>query len=111
MKLSFQEFGPVVVFTISGEFTVDDISQFERTVEERIGEGAQHIMIDCEHLDFIDSAGLESWLRVQEDAGRRGGQLRLINPDPNLETILTITRMDRSFEALSTLEAAVRSVR
>jgi anti-anti-sigma factor len=111
MKLSFQEFGPVVVFTMSGDFTVDDVPQFERTVEERIGEGAQHIMIDCEHLEFIDSAGLECWLDVQESAGRRGGQLRLINPDEGIATILRITRMDRSFESLSTLEAAVRSVR
>lgn len=111
MKLSFQEYGPILVMTLSGEFTVDDVGIFERTANERLGAGSRHIMIDCEHLEFVDSAGLESWLRVRDEAGQRSGQVRLINPDPSVVKILEITRMDKSFEALPSLEAAVRSVR
>jgi len=111
MKLSYQEYGPILVLTLSGEFTADDVNAFERAVGERRADGARHVMIDCEHLEFIDSAGVEAWLRVRDDAGRDNGQVRLINPDDNIAKILEVTRLDRSFEALPSLEAAVRSVR
>ncbi|MFG0276127.1 MAG: STAS domain-containing protein [Phycisphaerales bacterium] len=111
MKLSYQEYGPILVLTISGEFTAEDVGVFERAANERLGAGSRHVMIDCEHLEFIDSAGLESWLRVRDEVGQQNGQVRLINPDVSISKILEITRMDKSFEALPSLEAAVRSVR
>jgi anti-sigma B factor antagonist len=111
VKLSYQEYGPILVLTVSGEFTAEDVGIFERAANERLAAGSRHVMIDCEHLDFIDSAGLESWLRVRDEVGQQNGQVRLINPDSSISKILEITRMDKSFEALPSLEAAVRSVR
>lgn len=111
MKLSFHEYGPVVVLTLSGEFTADDTGQFERVVHERMAAGAKHVMLNCESLDFIDSKGLESWLRIRDEVVERNGQVRLISPDANIEKILEITRQDKSFEVLPSLESAVRSVR
>lgn len=111
MKLSFQEYGPVVVLTLSGEFTDDDIGLFERCVDERIAAGARHVMFDCEHLEFVDSTGLEALLKVRDEVGRISGQVRLINPDANIVKILELTRLDHTLEALPSLEAAVRSVR
>ena len=111
MKLSFHEYGPVVVLTISGEYTADDVGQLERVVHERIAAGAKHVMLNCEHLEFIDSKGLESWLRIRDQVVERNGQVRIINPDENIEKILEVTRHEKSFETLPSLEAAVRSVR
>lgn len=111
MKLSYQEYGPIVVLTLSGEFTSEDVGSFERSANERLSAGARHLMIDCEHLEFIDSAGLESWLRVRDGVVQTNGQMRLINPDQGIKKILEVTRLEKSFEALPSLEAAVRSVR
>jgi len=111
VKLSFHEYEHVCVLTVSGEYTDEDVEVFRRTVGERLDNGARHILLDCEHLEFIDSAGLESWLRLRELIGQTGGQVRLIKPDENVHTILKLTRLDRAFETHETLESAVRSVR
>ncbi|MEC9374100.1 MAG: anti-sigma factor antagonist [Planctomycetota bacterium] len=111
MKISYQDYDHVCVLTISGEYTADDVDQFNRLVTDRLGNGARHIMLDCEHLEFIDSLGLESWLRLREQVGGKGGQIRLIKPDDTIAKILEITRLDHSFESHPTIEAAVRSVR
>lgn len=111
MKLSFQEHEHICVLTLSGEYTADDVDQFRRTVADRLASGTRHMLLDCEHLEFVDSAGLESWLRLREDLSTRSGQLRVIKPDDNVATILRLTRLDKSFEAHPTLESAVRSVR
>lgn len=111
MKLSHQEHGAICVLTMSGECTADDVEQLRRSVSERITSGARHFLLDCEHLEFVDSAALECWLRLKEDLAGRGGQMRLVRPDDNVGTILRLTRLDRSFECHPTIESAVRSVR
>jgi len=111
MKISTQNYEYVCVLTLSGEYTTDDIDQFRRAIADRLDAGSKHFLIDCENLEFVDSSGLESWLRLQEQIGERGGQVRLINPDDNLKKVMEMTRLDRAFEAHPTLEAAVRSVR
>ncbi len=111
MKLSYQDYDHVCVLTLSGEHTSDDIDQFKRVVTDRIANGARHVLLDCEHLEFVDSEGLESWLWVREQIGGDAGQLRLVRPDDNVSKILEITRLENAFEAHPSIESAVRSVR
>lgn len=111
MKISFQDFEHVSVLTLSGEFTADDLDAFRRVVQDRLQQGARHVVLHCEHLEFVDSAGLESLLELQEDLGGRGGQLRLVKPDATVSTILELTRLDLALEAHDDLEGAVRSLR
>jgi len=111
MKVSAQDHGHISVLTISGEFTAEDIDQFQRIVAERTGAGALHILLDCEHLEFVDSAGLETWLRARDEITAAGGQFRLIALDDNVNKILEITRLSKAIETHDSLETAVRSVR
>lgn len=111
MKLSYHEYEHICVLTLSGEYTAEDVDSFRRAVGDRMEGGARHILLDCEHLEFIDSAALESWLRLRELLGQGSGQIRLIKPDENVQKILEITRLQKAFETHASLEAAVRSVR
>jgi len=111
MKLSYQEYEHICVMTLSGEFTAEDAGLFARVTGERLAAGARHMLLDCEHLEFIDSSGIEHLLRLSEEVGRRSGQVRLIGLSDNVKKIFEMTRHDRSFEDHPTVEAAVRSVR
>jgi anti-sigma B factor antagonist len=111
VKISAQEYEHVSVMTLSGEFTHDDMEQFRRVLTDRREKGVRDVVLDCEHLDFVDSAGLEGWLRLQEDLGSQGGQLRVVHLDETVRTILSLTRLDLAFETHDTVEHAVRSLR
>lgn len=111
MKVSAQDHGHISVLTISGEFTAEDVDQFQRILAERTSAGAMHILLDCEHLEFVDSAGLEAWLRARDEVSAAGGQFRLISLDENVTKILEITRLAKTIETHNDLETAVRSVR
>ena len=111
MKLSHQDYETVTVLTLSGDFSHDDVEPFIRAVGDRRRIGVKHVLIRCDNLEFIDSAGLECWLRLQEDLGVEGGQLRLIEPEETIQKILEITRLDLAFESHASVEAAVRSLR
>ena len=111
MKISAQDFEHISVLTLSGEYTIDDIDQFNRTVTDRVDATARHVVLNCEHLEFVDSAGLESLLRLQQRLGAKGGQLRLVQTDETVSTILRLTRLDLALESHDSLEHAVRSLR
>ncbi len=111
MKISTQDYEHVSVMTLSGEFTHDDLEQFGRIVTDRCAHGIRDVVLDCEHLEFVDSTGLERWLRLQETLGTGGGQLRLVHLDETIKTILTLTRLDLAFETHESVENAVRSLR
>jgi anti-anti-sigma factor len=111
VKISTQEFGPIAVVTLSGEYTADDVDAFNRVATERAKPSTMHVVIDCEHLEFIDSAGLQSFLRLQEKLGTRGGQLRLAKTDDTVQTILRLTRLELAFDRHDSIERAVRSLR
>lgn len=110
MKSSFQDYEHVRVVTLSGEFTTEDADQFRRAVEDRAG-AVKHVVLQCEELEFVDSAALEAWLRLQESLGTKGGQLRLVSPDATILKILELTRLAPAFESHPSVEAAVRSLR
>ena len=111
MKISCQDYEHIAVLTLSGEFTADDHDTFKRTVDERMKQGARHVVLDCQHLEFIDSKALEDTIALQRTLGERGGQVRLVAPDETVSAILRLTRLDVALESHPSLENAVRSLR
>ncbi len=111
MKLSYEDHDTITVLKISGDLTADQVDAFRRSCQDRFEAGIRHVVLNMEHLTFIDSAGLESLLWVIEAAAERGGQLRLIRPDSTVSKILEISRLDRRFDIHDSIESAAKSLR
>ena len=81
-------------------------------VDESLKHGfVRDIVLDLEYLTFVDSAGLEALLWMIDEASERGGQLRLVKPDPTVGKILEISRLDRRFNIHQSIESAAKSLR
>ncbi len=111
MKLSYEDHDAITVIKLSGDLTADQIDGFRRSCQERFEAEIRHVVLDLEHTTFIDSAGLEALLWIIDEASRRGGQLRIVNPDPTVRKILEISRLDRRFNVHDTIESAAKSLR
>lgn len=111
MKLSYEDHGPVSVITVSGELTADQTDAFRRTCAERFNGGVRNVVLDLEHLETVDSAGLELLLWLMDEVSERAGQLRLVRPDETVQKIFEITRLERRFDIHETIEAAARTLR
>ena len=62
--------------------------------------------------EFIrDLSTLETLLWVLDEATERGGQVRLVKPDPTVGKILEISRLDRRFNIHQSIESAAKSLR
>ncbi len=111
MKYSYQNFGRVVVFTMSGDFTIDDAEQLQRSVFDRLDGGSKDVVFDCQHLEYVDSAAIEAMLRARERAAQSDGSVRLVKIDDMVRKILEMTRLDGVFQTAESVEDAVRSLR
>ncbi len=111
MKLSYEDHGTITVLTISGDLTADQVEAFRRSCLDRFAAGVRDIVLDLEYLTFVDSAGLETLLWIIDEASERGGQLRLVKPDPTVSKILEISRLDRRFNIHQSIESAAKSLR
>ncbi len=111
MKLSYEDHATITVIKLSGELTADQIDAFRRSCQDRFEADIRHVVLDLEHMTFIDSAGLEALLWIIDETSSRGGQLRVVNPDVTVSKILEISRLDRRFNVHDTIESAAKSLR
>ncbi len=111
MKLSYEDHDTVSVLRVSGELTADQADTFRRTCGDRMGAGIRDIVIDMEHLQFVDSIGLELLLWLSEELAEQNGQLRLVSPDDTVSKILEVTRLDLKFDVHNSIESAAKSLR
>ncbi|QNN24607.1 STAS domain-containing protein [Planctomycetales bacterium ZRK34] len=111
MKLSHEQFDQITVVRLAGELTADDTEPLRRVVNDRLADQTRDFVIDLAETDFVDSRGIETLLWAQEQAGERLGQVRLLNLDDNLRTILRVTRLTNTFETHDSLDSALASLR
>ncbi len=111
MKLSYEDHETITVLTVSGDLTADQVDAFRRSCLERFAAGIRDVVLDMEHMTFVDSAGLETLLWVIDEAGEMGGQLRIVKPDSTVRKILEVSRLDRRFDIHESIESAAKSLR
>lgn len=88
MNVEVVRSGPVPLIVVGGE--VDHGSAPELAdVVERSTQGQQIVLMDLAELRYIDSGGLSVLLRVMKRV-RAGGWLGIVDPSPNVMTLLTV---------------------
>ena len=110
MKISFQDKGPVTVFSINGDLSVDEADRFQREALQRIDKDVRDFVLDLESLDFIDSRGLESLLWLQEKCNELLGQVCLAACPEHIYKVLQVTRLNTRFNCHPDIDTAVSSL-
>ncbi len=111
MNVTVETYGQSIVLNCKGELTADSLDAFRRAVEHQMSEDQlRDLVLDFEQVPFVDSAGLEYLLGMQETLGERLGQVKLAKLDENVAKIMEITRLDSAFERFDDINQAVRAV-
>ncbi len=110
MKISFEDKGPVTVFSIDGDLSVDEADRFQREALQRIDKDVRDFVLDLGSLDFIDSRGLESLLWLQEKCNELLGQVCLAACPEHIYKVLQVTRLNTRFNCHPDIDTAVTSL-
>jgi anti-sigma B factor antagonist len=83
----------------SGEIDIFNSGEFKEEVSALIKEKPADVCIDCGSLKYIDSTGLGAMVALLKAVREYGGRMTLKNVGSNMQRLLQITSLDKSFQA------------
>lgn len=89
-----------VIVTGITELVAANSFAFRDQVRATMGELQRIIEIDLSAIHFMDSSGLGALIGLHKTTRGRNGSVRLLNPTPQVEQILRLTRTNRLFEVI-----------
>lgn len=74
-----------------GEIDADSCGELDRTLDEVLHEGARFVVLDLSDVEFLDSSGLRTVLRAEQQLQASGGELVVRGMSGAVERVLEIT--------------------
>jgi anti-sigma B factor antagonist len=82
--------GGWTVIDVRGDLDVYSSPTLRQLILDRIHRGDGRIIVDLEHVDFLDSAGVSVMVSALRQATTRNGMLRLTDLDKVLPTFTSV---------------------
>jgi anti-sigma B factor antagonist len=98
MKLELR--GDAARITAVRQLAAANANAFRDWIRAELTDGQHNIEVDLSETTFLDSSGLGALVALHKTAQGRGGVLRLIHPQPPVQQLLELTRLDQIFEVI-----------
>ena len=95
------------VLEVGGEIDVYTAPQLRERLIELVEGGQQHIVVDMEQVEFLDSTGLGVLVGGLKRVRALDGSLRLVCGQERILKIFRITGLEKVFAIYPTVEEAV----
>ncbi|OGI10241.1 MAG: hypothetical protein A3I68_07915 [Candidatus Melainabacteria bacterium RIFCSPLOWO2_02_FULL_35_15] len=105
MKLNVEDKEDRLFVQIGGQLLYSEADQFKEEVLPKIGQHST-VTVDCENLEFIDSAGTGAIVRLWKECRMVGAELELIRVLPEVQKLLHMTRLHQLAKVTGIDEAA-----
>ncbi len=99
--------GDAIVYRLSGSLDMATAPSLRAALVEAADEGKHDIIVDCSHLEFLDSTGLGSLIGAHKRALEHGGRVRLIVNEGPIQRLLSITGLMDVLAVYTSVEAAL----
>ncbi len=109
MNIKRTKTGTVTFITPEFPIIEESLDPLNHKIKECLERNEIRLVINLSQVPFIDSKGLEALLDYHNKIRKRGGTIKIANPNPLCNEILNITNMTTYFEIYFDLEKAGRS--
>lgn len=105
-----REVGQVTIVDIRGRITLgDEIGQLRDAVRGLVAEGNKKIILNLEHVDYIDSSGVGELVGCFTTVRNAGGELKLLKLSKKVHGVLQVTKLYTVFDIRDDEFHAVKS--
>jgi anti-sigma B factor antagonist len=110
VKVKIRKTDSVAILDLSGKLMGGpDADVFKDTIKQLIEEGYKNVIVNLQHVPWVNSTGLGILIAGYTTLKREGGSLKLIHVTDRIESILMITKLGTIFESYSEEETALKS--
>ena len=106
LSLSTHETAGRLVVDVGGEIDVYTSPKLRERLVAVVADGADHLVIDLEDVEFIDSTGLGVLVGILKRTRARGGSMSLVCSQDGLLRVFRITGLERVFSIYGSVDAA-----
>ena len=99
----------VVILSLKGRLTVGEASAVREKVSAVAAAGSVNVVLNLEHVEYIDSTGLGALVICFTSLKKAGGALKLVNPNKRNLELLLVTQLHTVFEVFNEVQDAVDS--
>ncbi len=99
----------VIILALKGRITVGEVSPVRDKITALVAAGKTQIVLDLQHVDYIDSTGLGNLVISYTQVKKAGGALKLLNLNKRNVELLALTRLHTIFEVCAEETDAVNS--
>jgi len=96
------------VITIEGFVDAHTAPQFENAIQKEIEAGRNRVIVNCEKLNYISSAGLGVFMSFIEEVREIGGDIKICGLTPKVKHTFEILGFQDIFEMLDDQPTAVQ---
>jgi anti-sigma B factor antagonist len=107
LRIEVSTHGRWTVVEVGGEIDVATAPRLRERIITLVNDGAHHLVISLEGVDFIDSTGLGVLISGLKRTRTRGGELTLVCTEPRILKVFDITGLLSVFAVHDTVDAAV----
>jgi anti-sigma B factor antagonist len=108
--MNVREVDGVGVVALEGRVVLGEESNALREqVKSMLAAGQKKIVLNMDHVTYIDSAGLGTLVAAHHSARTQGASLKLCNLGTRFQEILQVTKLLTVFEVYDSEAAAIRS--
>ncbi|MEL7833465.1 STAS domain-containing protein [Fodinibius sp. Rm-B-1B1-1] len=106
-KINHKEVQTYDVLELFGELDAHTASQLEDSLKKLIDQDKHHIIVNCEELDYIASAGLGVFMAYIEDVRSLGGDIKLTNMNPKVYNVFDLLGFPSLYDILDNEKKAI----
>lgn len=99
----------VDILSLKGRLTVGEASSVREKITAVIVAGNVNVLLNLEHVEYIDSTGLGALVICFTSLKKAGGALKLVNPNKRNVELLLLTKLHTIFEVFNDEQDAVNS--
>ncbi len=107
MEIGEEKQGSLVVVSPVGRVDGVVAPQLEKRLTEIVERGDSDVLLDCEQMDYISSAGLRTVLIGARKCRQNGGKLTVCALQPGCKSVMEISGFFNILDAYDTRDDAV----
>jgi anti-sigma B factor antagonist len=89
--------------------TPGSAAQLKTLFVDQIGQGCKNLLVNLSQIEYIDSSVMGALLFGRRQAQDEGGDLRIVEPSPKVQSMIEIAQLDRVFEIYNDEAAGIAS--
>jgi anti-sigma B factor antagonist len=109
LEFSEDEREGVTLLALKGRITVGEVTPVRDKITELVAAGHNQVVLDLQHVDYIDSTGLGNLVISYTQVKNAGGALKLLHLNKRNVELLALTRLHTVFEVFAEETDAVNS--